>query len=257
MASGADSRYDCRMSRSTSLFSPRLRRHTATTVLGPLLVIVVAAATSRVGEPMAVIDIWLILALITVAIALLSATGGIATSMTGALALNYFHTQPLHSLRMTDVSELIAVLLLTVLGLAVSGVTARRVRAATIAERDRRTRAARARALGGVRGRPVADAWIDAVASFESVLADVTCRLADESADDGLPRLALRDWRGADEDPLVLPACGAIVEFPDPRLRVRLVIAPLPGSGSLAMDRRAISAFVDQFALALSLAGTG
>jgi K+-sensing histidine kinase KdpD len=75
------------------------------TVLGPVLVIVVAWATDTVGSDMSIANAALVLAFVCVAAALVSPIAGFVTSAAAALALNYFHTTPVHSLRMTEADE--------------------------------------------------------------------------------------------------------------------------------------------------------
>ena len=100
----------------------------AAPVLGPLLAIAVAWATGTVSGDMSVANAALALAFVCVAAALVRPLAGFVTSAVAALALNYFHTIPIHSLRMTEADEIVTVVLLVLLGSAVSVATTLRVR---------------------------------------------------------------------------------------------------------------------------------
>ncbi|HEY5422049.1 MAG TPA: DUF4118 domain-containing protein, partial [Ilumatobacteraceae bacterium] len=97
-------------------------------VLGPVLVIAVAWATGTDRTDMTIANTALVLAFISVAAALISPLAGFVTSAVAALALNYFHTTPVHSLRMTEPGEILTVVLLVLLGSMVSIATTMRVR---------------------------------------------------------------------------------------------------------------------------------
>lgn len=212
----------------------------------------VAWASTSVRGTMAIADVALVMAIVTVGVALVSWSDGLVTSVAAALSLNYFHTEPVHSLRVTDTSDLVAVVLLATLGVAVSAATAIRVRAAA---RDHHASAA-----AGVRdelvdlsplARPVTAVWSDAVRASCAGLAMVDCRI--EPSGSSLLPVVSRQRVGADEtSTLVLPEGGAIVAFRDPRHASQVVLVPRAGMGSLELDRRAVFAFVDQLDLALS-----
>src|SRR4249920_227122 len=97
--------------------------------LGPLLAIGVAWATDTVRGDMSIANAALALAFVCVAAALVNPVAGFLTSAVAALALNYFHTTPVHSLRMTEGDEIVTVVLLVLLGAAVSIATTLRFRA--------------------------------------------------------------------------------------------------------------------------------
>lgn len=234
----------------TVLVAPaRLRRPLV--VIGPLAVLAIAAITANVSDARELANVALVLAAITVAVALVSAIAGVATSVVGALALNYFHTEPVHSLRMSEGPDVMAVLLLAGMGLAASAVTAWRLRDVARVRHTELAATARSGLHDSVGFRPVVDVWSDAVAACSAGLSLVQCRVA-TSADAQLPHIALHRSR-VDEETFVLPATGAVVDVPDPRLATTLVLAPLPGAGPIEVDRRAVTAFVEQAGLALSL----
>ena len=53
---------------------------------------------------------------------------GILTAVTAAMAFNYFHTEPFHSLRINGAQAIVTVLLLALLGLVMSEISAWRRR---------------------------------------------------------------------------------------------------------------------------------
>lgn len=73
-------------------------------------------------------NVALAIAIITVGVAIVDWVAGVATSIAAALALNYFHTLPYHTVRITDRRDVYSVVLLAALGLGVSAITAWRVR---------------------------------------------------------------------------------------------------------------------------------
>ena len=99
----------------------------AVTILGPVLAIAVAWATATLRSDMSIANAALALAFVCVAAALARPLAGFLTSAVAALALNYFHTVPVHSLRMTDGDEILTVVLLVLLGSSVSVATTMRV----------------------------------------------------------------------------------------------------------------------------------
>ena len=70
----------------------------------------------------------LVMAVLTVAVALVDWLAGVTTSVAAALALNYFHTEPYRTLRVTDSRDVWSIVLLLLLGLSVSAASAFRVR---------------------------------------------------------------------------------------------------------------------------------
>lgn len=225
----------------------------ALTVAGPVIVVTVAWSTANLTEAMQIANVALVLAAVTVAVALTTSIGGVTTSVAGALALNYFHTEPVHSLRIHDAGDVATVLVLGALGLGVSTLTEHRMR--SVARVRYADRAAGARVDLHVEVlRPVVDVWSEAVTACSADLALVDCRVA-TSADDGLPHIALHRKVIDDSARFVLPATGAIVEVSDPRLGLRLVLVPRQGWGAVDLDRRVVTAFVDHAGVALTPLG--
>ena len=80
------------------------------------------------GAGMTQANVALVMAVVTVLFALLDWMAGLTTSVAAALALNYYHTEPFHTLRVTDSRDTLSIGLLLTLGLTVSAATAFRVR---------------------------------------------------------------------------------------------------------------------------------
>lgn len=223
------------------------------TVAGPATVLVIAWASSGVRDTMAVANVALLLAIVTVGVAMTTVVGGVATSVVGALALNYFHTEPVHSLRITESADMIAVALLAVLGLMVSAITALRLR--QVARERHVEHAANARTRldeGSGRVQPVTDVWATAIETCSQGLALVDCRIVDVDPV-GLPKLSLhRTGIDVGDAVLLLPETGAVVVLADPRLTGHVILTPRAGAGAIELDRRVVAAFIDQLGLAFA-----
>lgn len=236
--------------------SSQLPSRRALAALGPVVVIGIAWASTAAHSSMAVANVALVLAIVTVGVAMVSWSAGLVTSAVAALSLNYFHTEPVHSLRITESADLLAVFLLGALGVTVSAVTALRVRAA--ARDHHQTVAAGVRdelATASLDSRPVAAVWGEAVRASCAGLAMVDCRVEATGATT-LPAIS-RQRTGVDHESamFVLPEGGAVMAFRDPRLG-QVVLVPRQGMGALELDRRAVTAFVDQLELAFTSTGS-
>src|SRR3954453_14760957 len=108
----------------------------------------VQLAANIIGPPAAILAAWLmtlgnnnngdggltpanvalVMAVVTVLFALVDWLAGITTSVAAALAMNYYHPEPFHTLRVTDSRDVLSIGLLLALGLTVSAATAFRVR---------------------------------------------------------------------------------------------------------------------------------
>ncbi len=233
---------------------PRPFRPRSLVVAGPVVAIAIAWASTGAHSAMAVANVALVLAIVSVGVAMASWSAGLLTSAAAALSLNYFHTEPVHSLRVTESADVLAVLLLATLGITVSAITALRVRAAA---RDHHEQVAAGvrddLATASTTSRPVAVVWAEAVRASCAGLALVDCHV-EGTGGGSLPAIA-RQRSGIDHEPtvFVLPEGGAVMAFRDPRLG-QVVLVPRPGMGALELDRRAVTAFVDQLELALASA---
>lgn len=232
----------------------RSRRSLLVGAAGATLVLVLAGVTSSVRTELGVANVALGLAVVSIAVALVTWVGGLATSLTAALALNWFHTEPVHTLRISQTEDVLAVALLAGLGVGVSVVTAVRVRQAAVTSRSAGAAAA------GVAVReatladgPVGEVWLRLVDAVTDQLGLVDCRV-DRLSALGLPIIARHRWSddSSGDHRLVLPETGAAVPFGDPRDDRCIVLTPRPGIGAVDVDRRVVLAFVDQLALVVA-----
>jgi len=209
---------------------------------GPALVFAVAWWSSTADQSdLALANVALLLAVLTVAVALTSPLGGITTSVVAALSLNWFHTQPTGSFRISSSSDVASVALLGALGLGVSAITARRVRFATKAGRHDAARTAQLDIEDlTVAAQPSHDLWHAAVSASSPELALADARLTFDASPD-LPVIGRHTVGG--DGTLVLPATGAVV--PLRSLKGHLVLVPREGVGPLEVDRHAVAALAD------------
>ncbi|MBU3703596.1 MAG: DUF4118 domain-containing protein, partial [Ilumatobacteraceae bacterium] len=77
-------------------------KRSAAAVLLPVVAFLVALATSSVRDSLQVANVALVLAAVIVGAALVDWLAGLTTAVVGAVALNYFHAEPVHSLRITS-----------------------------------------------------------------------------------------------------------------------------------------------------------
>jgi K+-sensing histidine kinase KdpD len=227
--------------------------HTAT-VVGPIGVFAVAWATASVRQDMGIANVALLLAAITIVAALINSLAGLLTSVVAAMSLNYFHTEPVHSLRVSGGSDLLAIGLLAGIGVMVSAVTAIRVRRTAVARRGEHADLAAADLHASlIVGGPVVDVWDVAVAAAAAQFGLVDVRLVPAGAG-RLPVVSRKPWdpkdMGADHL-MLLPEGGAVVQFRDPRHGQQLVLTPRSGMGAVYIDRRVALVFADQIELSL------
>lgn len=228
--------------------SQRSRLAVVAIVAGPVAAGVVAWATSTADTDISIANTALALAFVCVAAALASPLAGILTSAVAALGLNYFHTVPLHSLRMTEGDEVVTVLLLVLLGASVSVATTLRVRARVADHHDERSGAAgrelRALLAGGG---SLPAAWRTAVDAACEQAGSIDVRLVSTLPPD-LPVVSRQ--RNADDDAVVVPESGAglvLVDAPG-----ALVLTPQPGLGAITASRTTLLQFADQLGSALA-----
>jgi hypothetical protein len=227
----------------------------AVELLGPIAVILVGWASTSVRDTMAIANVALVMAAITVGVAIIGWRGGLATSVAAALSLNYFHTEPVHTLRITDKSDLVAVLLLGTLGIAVSAATAVRVRAAARAHHKVIGLEGRTEIAASMQtSRPVTQVWADSVRASCGELALVDCKV-EPIAPTALPAIA-RYRPSSDEamSSFVLAESGAVIPFVNRELPGVVVLTPQRGMGAVTLDRRIVTNFVENLEAVLSKA---
>ncbi|MDO8389666.1 MAG: DUF4118 domain-containing protein [Actinomycetota bacterium] len=216
--------------------------------LGPLAAIVVAWATQSVSDDISVANVALLLALVCVGAALVRPGAGLLTSAVAALALNYFHTRPTHSLRMSESDEITTVVLLVVHGLAVSiGATLRarskvgthRTNTSDAAGHDLRTLLAE--------GSSLVAAWQTAVVADTGHAASLDVMFVSEA---GTEHVVIGGRGGTERDVVLVPEAGAILELPGGL--GALLVRPQPGLGAIETSRGHLLRFADQVAAALT-----
>lgn len=220
-----------------------------TWLVAPSVIMAVCLATSPVRADMGLVNTALALACVTTVVAIVDWRAGILNSIVAALSLNYFHTEPTRSFRITSASDVWMVVLLCGLGFAVSGSSALRWRRTVVDHRRTLSESVNLRLLvDAFEGRPADAVWHDSVDATADGLSLVEVRL-ETDADGRLPRVARRS--GDESGLVVIPECGAVVEFRDARVRSRLVLIPSPGVGAVEVRRDVVFAFADAVELTI------
>ena len=218
-------------------------------VAGPVLAVALAWLTGTADDGISVANVALLLAFVCVAAALLRPLAGVTTSLAAALALNYFHTVPVHSLRMSDSQEAASVLLLMALGLSVSAATTLRVRSRVNAHHTSTAAAASEELLSTLRaGGSLPAVWITAVQAACQQGGAIDVQLVAEAPRE-LPQVNARASSDGSADELVVPETGAVL--PLPLVGGVLVLRPQAGMGSVTVNRSVLVQFADQIATVL------
>lgn len=201
---------------------------------------------------MSIANAALVLAFVCVAAALVSPIAGFLTSAIAALALNYFHTTPIHSLRMTEGDEIVTVVLLVLLGASVSIATTMRFRAKVAVHRTDESLAA-AHELQELlsHGGALPAVWLAAVQSvcLQAGSIDVSL-LAAVPSEVPVVSHRLPSGTGSDVDEVVIPETGAALLLPNGRGAV--LLRPQAGLGAITAARTLLLQFGDQLATALA-----
>jgi K+-sensing histidine kinase KdpD len=220
--------------------------------VGPVLAVAVAWATDTVEGEMSIANAALALAFVCVAAALANPLAGFITSAVAALALNYFHTAPVHSLRMTEPDEIVTVVLLVLLGASVSIATTLRVRARVATHRSGTSTAA----SQGLRsllaeGGALPLVWQTAVQAACRQAGSVDVSLF-ATVPEGLPLISQKQSSGAagEGDVVVIPETGAVLQLPHGQ--GALLLKPQSGLGAITATRAMLVQFGDQLAATLS-----
>lgn len=229
-------------------------RRSITLVAGPVAALVAAWLLSLPSDGdeagVTLANVALVMAVVTVGVAVVDWAAGAVTSVIAALALNYFHTEPIHTLRIDDRRDVYSVLLLGALGLAVSAVTAVRVRTQVQGvARDRAAAAGAELSTQLVVDQSVAASWSAAIGADANDLGLLNARIT-TSTPGSLPVVG----RTVGDDPdLTIPAIGAALRLQQHHPEGRwLVLTPRRGQGPITVDRRAVLAFADTVELALA-----
>ncbi len=243
---------------------PRTRHRTLTDIAvvgGPVTAIMIGWTSSSIGngagEGLALANVALLLAAVTVAVALTSWLGGVMTSIAAALSMNWFHTEPVRTFRITESRDLTAVVLLGLLGVGVSISTALRVRRAALSVRSADASQAQQALLESSRSdQPIVAVWEAAIAAASAELGLVNARVADAIPQE-MPRVSRQlgaDTSGSNHS-FVLPESGAAIPIDGGSGHSCVVLTPRHGMGSLVLDRRAVLAFTAAVEVALATTG--
>jgi K+-sensing histidine kinase KdpD len=212
---------------------------------GPIVSLIISAATSSVRESLGVANVALGLAVLVTVVGMIHWPAGLSTSIAAAAGLTYFHTEPVGSLRITSGADITMVVLLVSFGVGVSLWTAVRVRG----EVRWRVHGHATRLSGEMfellsEGCSVREVWERSIASSGAELSSLIAHLEFDPNPE-LPLIATSSTSGRAND-LVIPEGGAAAEFADPRIRCRIVLTPTAGSGPVVARRSTIVNFIRQ-----------
>lgn len=205
------------------------------------------------GSTIEVANVALLLGVLVVIVAAIKWEAGVVASLIAATGLNYFCTEPIHSLRVTSSDDLITITLLLSLGLGVSAITGLRAQTTVktfhsqfIRHEKRSIRQQLAT------NTPVSLVWQNTQTALSHEMELVDVRLQ-QSPDHTLPVIARRSGSVKSEfDHLVIPQTGAVLNFSDPRLSQSLVFTPRPGVGTLSLQRDLLFLFANQIEAVLT-----
>lgn len=223
-------------------------------IVFPLAAFVFSWATASVTESLGVANLALTLAIITVTAGFIRWDAGVITSLVAAISLNFFHTEPVHSLRITAGSDVVMISLLIAIGLGVSAVTANKVRR-SVKSITADVSSSQKGELQDVLSTPVpfSRAWSAAIQAEAQELHHVNVSLIGNDSS-GIPVISRRSPNPSPsdtDDQFVLPATGAIMRFSDPRVDGAVLFQPKSDVGSVTVSRNVVTAFVHQLELAL------
>jgi Domain of unknown function (DUF4118) len=250
---------DERAARGNSKFSPSLMFG-----LGPMAAFFVAALLVVARDDIGTTNVALLIALVVVVAATADRAAGVATALVASLAYNFFHTEPYRSLRISDGQDILTVVLLIVIGLVVSEISARARQA--ISGRKRLGDAERslertAELLAS--GAGVSEIWESIRRDIIRLMHVADCRFEDASGSGSISELPFISRAGTlDAQRRVWVDTG--FELPESGAAIRVVyrgdelgqiaLIPRAGAGSLTDERRLAVALADQFAVSLVLA---
>ena len=223
----------------------------AALVAGPVCAVALAAATSRGDSAPALANVALATGFIVVMAAGAGPAAGLLTSVVGAVALNYFHTEPRNSFRIESGSDVLTLGLLLALGFAAAAHSSWRLRREVTSAATVRSEAAAESLVRELNhGVPAEAAWHGAVSAVSGDMALLKVSMVGRD-DRQYPVVSRVGPRSFDETGrVVIPASGAIVEMSDPRLGRAILLSPHENAPSVTVDRRSLMALVSQLELA-------
>lgn len=226
--------------------------------IGPISAIVAAGLMSRFRDSFGVANVVLVLAVVVIAAAFAGRVPGILTAITAALSFNFFHAEPYQSLRIHGAQDIVTVVMLGVLGVAMSEFSAGRRRVKRSATR----RLLGARALETVTamlaaGAPPPAIWEPVRQTLIDELSLVECRFeAGPTTLPMLPRSAalVGPHTRLGREGFMLPADGIAVPVVScGNVFGHIVMVPDPQRGSPLESRQLAIALADDYAIALGL----
>lgn len=228
----------------------------AAVLAGPALAIIASWLLSLGGsgpnDVVSLANTTLFMTAITLAAAVIDWRAGISTSVIGAIALNYFHTEPYRTLRITDRQDLLTVGLLAALGLIASAAAASRTRVAMRRVAIQQSEISRDQLLAQDRnGIASAQLWntasIAIVGGLASTKAAVVAKLPSDMA-----RIS-RNVEGNHRDDIVtLPRNGAAIELHVADSKSSwLVVSPTNPDVISEVPRRTLAVLADATELCL------
>ena len=235
----------------TTAEHPRSDLSLAAIIGGPVAALAIVLATSAFSNSTAVANVALCLALLTTFVSSVSWQGGITTSITAAACLNFFHTEPVHSLKVTSGSDLLMISLLMALGFSTSYLTVRRTRQTLMSHQRDNAQSLAIDLLKPDLQTSLISMWHHAVSINSSEIALLDVRL-DDALSSQSPVVARSRHAASEADEVVLPETGAAVRFLDPRHSMQLLLIPQKGFGAITVPRHVLFNFADQVELALT-----
>jgi hypothetical protein len=226
--------------------------------IGACLAIAVAGLLVSIRDWLGASNVALVLVVIIVGAATFGGRlAGAVTSIAAALAFDFFHTQPFYTLRIDDREEIIAAVLLLVVGLIVGELAG--LRAASRREVVMHARgASRLEDVASVvaAGADLDEVWPVVRRALVEQLELAECRF--DPAPTPAPMIVLeRNGQIASRElrwergGFALPAEGVAVPVLNRgRALGRLVLVPQPGTGTSRPQRRVAVALADQLAVA-------
>jgi len=221
---------------------------------GPPCAFVIAKLTAQQTDGLSIANTALILAIVTTAIGSLNPIAGILTSFTAGAFLNYFHTDPVNSFRISSTNDILMISLFTALGLGISIITSLHMRHNLITN-NRITMKIRQEAYltATSHSQQAIEFWQSSINRIDPNLSfiEVSCTVRPKEE---IPTIARRMTTTGESPTVTIPECGAIIEFHDPRISKVLILKPATGFAPLEVSRAAIFALSSD--VELSLQGT-
>ena len=218
---------------------------------GPICTFAIAKLTAQQSDGLSIANIALVLAIFTTAIGTMNPTAGVFTSITAGAFLNYFHTNPVNSFRMSSTSDILMISLFTVLGLGVSVITSIRMRH-NLLTNNRNAMKSEQKSMSATSATPLhaTEFWKSFIERMDPNLSFFHIHCATRPKEE-IPTIARNRSTSTNAPTVLIPECGAIIEFQDPRISQVLILQPATGFAPLEVSRSAIFALSSDVELAL------